>query len=114
MKKTLTLLLLLAGLTLDAQAETLTWNGAEDHMTWNTSYNYWLQGDTPAQYTNGSDVVFGDNGSGEVVLDGTLKPGSVLVEADNEYTFSGTGKLSGSMQLTKNGSGTLPINTAND
>ena len=114
MKKTLTLLLLLAGLTLDAQAEPLTWNGDENHMTWNTSSYYWWQGDAPALYTNGSDVVFGDIGSGEVVLDGTLKPGSVLVKADNDYIFSGKGKLSGSMQLTKNGGGTLTINTAND
>ena len=114
MKKTLTLLLLLAGLTLDAQAEPLTWNGAEGRMTWNTSYNHWLQGGEPVLYKDGSDVVFGDNGSGEVVLDGTLKPGSVLVEADNDYIFSGEGKLSGKMTLTKNGSGTLTINTANE
>ena len=115
MKKTLTLLLLLAGLTLDAQAEPLTWNGAEGHMTWNTSYYYWLQGDTPALYTNGSDVVFGDNGSGEVTLAGDLKPASVLVDSSKDYTFSGDGKLVGEgTTLTKSGSGTLTINTAND
>ena len=116
MKKTLTLLLLLAGLTLDAQAETLTWNGSEGQMTWNTDTENtnWMQGETAAKYTNGFDVVFGDIGSGEVVLDGTLKPGSVLVEAGNDYIFSGEGKLSGKMTLTKNGSGTLTINTAND
>ncbi len=115
MKKTaLTLLLLLAGFTLDAQAEPLTWDGSEGRMTWNTTDDNWLQDDAPVQYKNGSDVVFGDKGSGEVMLDGTLKPGSVLVEAGNDYIFSGTGKLSGSMQLTKNGSGTLTINTANE
>ncbi len=114
MKKTLTLLLLLAGLTLDAQAETLTWNGSESHMTWNTTDDNWLLGETSAKYKNGVSVVFGNTGSGVVTLDGDLKPASALVEADNEYIFTGTGKLTGSMQLTKSGSGKLAINTAND
>ena len=115
MKKTLALILLLAGLTLDAQAETLTWNGAEGRMTWNTSYYYWLQGDEPALYTDGSDVVFGDNGSGEVTLARDLKPASVLVDSSKDYTFSGDGNLVGEgTTLTKSGSGTLTINTANE
>ncbi len=109
MKKTLALLLLLAGLTLDAQAETLTWNGYEDHMTWNTEDTNWSQGGTSAQYTNGYDVVFGDNGIGRVSLSGALAPARMLVYTDKDYyTFDsadGSGKLTGTMQLTKDGEG---------
>ncbi len=112
MKKTLTLLLLLAGFTLDAQAETLTWYGGT--KKWNTTDVNWRQVATPTKYTNGSDVVFAGKGSGEVTLEETLTPASVDVDSSEAYTFSGTGKLSGSMQLTKNGSGTLTINTANE
>ena len=109
MKKTLTLLLLLAGLTLDAQAEMLTWNGYEDHMTWNTEDTNWLQGDSVTKYTTGSDVVFGDNGIGHVSLSGALAPASMLVYTDKDYytfdTEDGSGKLTGTMQLTKDGEG---------
>ena len=114
MKKTLALLLLLAGLSAEAQAEALTWNGSEDHMTWNTEDTNWLQGETDVQYTDNSDVVFGDNGSGVVTLAGNLAPASVTVNSGNDYTFAGNGSLTGEMQLTKEGAGTLTINTAND
>ncbi len=113
MKKTLTLLLLLAGVTMEARAEDLIWNGSEGQMTWNTTDKNWLQGGASVVYTNDRSVVFRDTGSGEVTLAGELKPASVLVEAENEYTFSGTGKLSGDMTLTKSGCGTLTIYTAN-
>ena len=104
--------MLLTGLTVNAQAETLTWNGGT--MTWNTTDNNWLSGETDTQFTDGSAVVFGDKGSGSVTLDGTLAPASVEVTSYNDYTFSGDGKLTGSMQLVKDGKGTLTINTANN
>ena len=120
MKKTLTLLLL-AGLTLEAQAETLTWNGDEDHMTWNTEDTNWLQGETSAKYTDGTEVVFGNTGSGTVTLADTFAPASVLVENNtgSDYTFTGEGtgdgKLTGEgTKLTKSGDGTLNIETANE
>ncbi len=114
MKKTLALLLLLAGLSVEAQAVTLTWNGGS--MEWNTTDDNWLQDETAAKYTDGADVVFGDTGCGRVTLVGSFEPKSVLVEntPGHTYFFNGNGNLTGTMQLTKEGEGKLTITTAND
>ena len=127
MKKTLALMLLLAGLTLEARAETLTWNGTEDHMTWDTRDTNWLQGGVAAKYVDGNTVVFGDTGSGTVALYiPAMTPASVLVDSGKDYTFRGNtyetgaipfgapnGYFSGTVHLTKSGSGTLTINAFN-
>ena len=113
MKKTLALLLLLAGLTMEVRAETLTWNGTEGHMTWNTEDMNWLQGSNAAKYTDGDTVEFCDTGSGIVTLARELAPASVTVNSGNDYTFAGNGSLTGEMQLTKEGAGTLHISTSN-
>ena len=114
MKKTLALLLLLAGLSVEAQAKTLTWNGGS--MEWNTTDDNWLQDETAAKYTNEADVVFGNTGCGRVTLVGSFAPKSVLVEntPGHTYFFNGNGNLTGAMQLTKDGEGLLFIYTAND
>ena len=117
MKKTLTLLLLLAGLNMDARAETLIWNGSEGHMTWNFEDDNWLDEDGKAAvYQDGDAAVFGNLGSGNVVLDDRLKPVSMVVanNGGKDYTFDGNGVLAGSMSLTKTGEGKLTINTANE
>ena len=118
MKKTLALILLLAWLTVGARAATLTWNGSWNDMTWNTENGNWLLNGAHAVYANGNDVVFGDTGNGYVSLSGELAPSSVLVKSDNYYFFCsdiGEGnKLTGTMQLTKEGEGKLTIQTAND
>ena len=117
MKKTLVLLLLLAGLTEESLAETLTWYNSSQNMKWSTKDRNWKGTSTlPISkcFTDGSDVVFGDIGSGEVTLVGTLAPASVTVATGNDYTFAGDGELTGNaMQLVKEGAGTLTINTSN-
>ena len=116
MKKTLALLLLLAGLNLGAWGETLTWNGSEGHMTWNFEDDNWLLDETAAKYTDGADVVFGNTGCGRVTLVDSFAPKSVLVEntPGHTYFFNGNGNLTGAMQLTKDGEDVLFIYTAND
>ncbi len=118
MKKTLALLLLLAGLSGEVRAETLIWNGSGNDMTWNTENGNWLLNGAHAVYANGNDVVFGDTGNGFVSLSGELAPASVLVKSDNYYHFckdiGESNKLTGTMQLTKEGEGKLTITTAND
>lgn len=128
MKKTLALLLLLAGLTLEAQGKTLTWNGTVDHMRWDTLDNNWRdEGGDAAVYRDGDAVVFGDTGSGTVALYiPAMTPASVLVDSGKDYTFRGythetgeipfgapNGYFSGTVHLTKSGSGTLTINAFN-
>ena len=118
MKKTLALLLLLAGLFGEVRAETLIWNGSWNDMTWNTENGNWLLNGAHAVYANGNDVEFGDTGNGYVSLSGELAPSSVLVKSDNYYFFCDdigeSNKLTGTMQLTKEGEGKLTIQTAND
>ena len=116
MKKTLALLLLLAGLTLEAQGKMLTWTGAKSNV-WDYETANWLDEDGNAAVFQDNDaVVFSDNGSGNVVLDGRLTPVSMVVanNGGKDYTFDGNGVLAGGMSLTKTGEGKLTINTANE
>lgn len=92
-----------------------TWSG-EQSMVWNTTVKNWVQDDIAYAYKDGVDVEFSNTGSGSVILEGNLAPASVLVDngTNHDYTFTGDGKLTGGMQLTKEGNGTLTIGTAND
>ena len=97
---------------------TLIWNGSAGHMTWGTREDCnWLLGDqSPTYWDYTLDVVFNDTGAGgEVQLVGELEPMSVLVEGTCDYTFTGSGKITGeSTKLIKMGSGTLTIENANN
>ena len=101
--------------------EVATWTGAASSL-WNKEDANWKQNDATYLYKDRVAVVFNDEGkAGEVLLNGTLTPRSVLVENSqgHDYTFSGEGepgedKLAGEIVLVKQGSGTLTVNTAND
>ncbi len=117
MKKTLALILLLAGLTLDAQGENRIriWSPQVDYI-WKHGGSNWsnLVGKRD-EYRDGDPVMFGSLPNGTVELMGTLTPASVLVDNDrgSDYIFSGDGSLDGNMQLTKTGSRTLTIYNSN-
>jgi len=92
----------------------LRWGGGifwDDHISKN-----WLQHDTLTWFINGDHVLFdisGDN-SNPIMLNDTLYPSAVTVYSPIDYTFNGTGTLSGTMELLKAGAGILTINTDND
>ncbi|MFB6319716.1 autotransporter-associated beta strand repeat-containing protein [Saccharicrinis sp. FJH54] len=93
----------------------LVWKNGPD---WNTTSSNWLDEDeNPMNYTDGADVLFdynGDNAS-PVNVAQTLKPHSLRVQSQNDYTFEGAGQLSGHMELLKAGTGTLTLsNTSNN
>ena len=120
MKKTLALLLLLAGLSVEAQGRMLTWTGAVSDE-WNTTTANWLdEAGNAAVFQNGDDVVFNDFSESahvmRVMLTEDLAPASVRVDTSWVYEFNEpwSGSLTGSMQLVKYGSGTLHIRTYND
>ena len=94
--------------------ETLTWTGINSGM-WGGLDKNWMQGFDESFYRDGVKVEFRGGASRPLVqLAGVLAPESVLVSADSDYTFTGGGKLTGAMQLTKEGGGTLTIGTANE
>jgi rhamnogalacturonan endolyase len=101
-----------------SSGRTLTWTGGTT-----AAANTWDAGTTPGFTTGGSAtafatgdaVVFDSTGSNAtaVTLTGSLEPNSVTVNATKNYTFSGTGDLTGRMGLTKSGSGRLTLSSAN-
>ncbi|HET6408256.1 MAG TPA: autotransporter-associated beta strand repeat-containing protein [Chthoniobacteraceae bacterium] len=93
------------------------WTGATDG-NWNTTTQNWreVNSGAPTQYIQGAggsdNVLFDDNASGTttVNLTTTLTPASVTVNNPaKNYTFSGSGKLSGDTGVLKQGNGRLTI-----
>jgi autotransporter-associated beta strand protein len=98
----------------------LTWVGNAASNVWDlvTTVNWTgAPGATPDnRFYNLDTVLFNDTGVGgatNVTLTGTLAPGSITVNATQNYTFAGTGTLAGNTGLTKQGTGTLTLLTNN-
>jgi autotransporter-associated beta strand protein len=93
----------------------LVWQGDGSANLWDeTSVNWLLDGD-PVDFGDGDFAIFNDTSTNTVVnLAGALQPGSITMDATNNYTFSGAGKISGALSLTKTNSGTLIVLTTND
>ncbi|MDD3079578.1 MAG: autotransporter-associated beta strand repeat-containing protein [Paludibacter sp.] len=69
-----------------------------------------------AKFKNGEKVLF-DISAGtdaDISLSGTLLPIRIKVNSPYNVTLSGTGKLSGTADLKKNGAGILTLNTENN
>ena len=93
----------------------LTWKGDGITNSWdvNTSSN-WLLSAAISPFLQGDNVTFNDNGSNipPVTLVGSLQPTIITVNSTKDYTFAGSGALSGGT-LLKSNSGNLTILTAN-
>ena len=91
----------------------LQWNGnAATIWDQNTSNTPWLN-TTPAadHFVVGDFVTFGSGATtaGTVTLSSILMPASVTVTGTNNYTFAGTGSISGLTGVTLQGPGTLVV-----
>jgi autotransporter-associated beta strand protein len=91
----------------------LTWDGVPTG-NWDTSTANWRPkgGGPDTTYGQGNFVTFNDTltGTSSVNLTTTLSPASVTVSNNNvNYLFGGTGKLSGTMNLIKSGTGTFTL-----
>ena len=92
------------------------WKGDGVTNTWDASSLNWLNGNnTLVAYVNGNNATFDDTGSASpsINLTASLSPAFVNVASAQNYTFSGTGNLTGSMALNKSGAGTLTLSNAN-
>ena len=77
----------------------------------------WTSAGSPATYMDGDWVTFDDTAIGPtaVNLTRTLSPGGVSVNNSAlNYSFTGSGKISGTASLTKSGAATLTLLNAND
>jgi len=101
-----------------AQSFNPFWHGDDVTNNWTTlGDNNWSDGQSLLYpFHAGDTVTFDDSGSTNpaVNLAGALQPASVTFNASKNYTFSGSGRLTGAMTLIKTGGGTLTLNTAND
>ena len=95
----------------------LTWVGDGSGNAWDMGTSpLWSNGATPDLYYNSDDVIFSDTGSAspDINLTTAVQPVSVTVtNVTKDYTFAGAGSLDGVMSLSKRGSGTLTLATAN-
>lgn len=96
------------------------WTGATNNI-WDASpgNSNWLKSGSPSAYADApsTDVVFDDSATGSTSIDvaATVSPKSTTIEATAKtYSLTGSGKISGSGGLTKKGSSTATVSTAND
>ena len=99
-------------------ATNLVWAGDSVSNNWDyVTTNDWINGAKYFGFLPGDSVTFNDNGAPNtnVTLQTALSPASVVVSnsALENYTFSGSGNISGSSGLLKTNSGTLILQTAN-
>lgn len=89
------------------------WTGANS-LNWDTTTANWLAGTQPTSYQNGDTPTFTDagNATSPINLTANVSPAAVVVNSAQNYTFSGTGQITGSASLAKSGAGTLTVSSA--
>lgn len=95
----------------------LVWRGDGTTNTWDLGVTTnWMNGLVKDAFLTGDNATFNDSGSNTppVNLVGALPANIVTVAGTKDYTFAGSGKISGGARLNKTSSGTLTILTAND
>ena len=94
----------------------LTWTNASSNGRWDGASSNWNNGSSTTVYTDESAVFFNDSNGGNygVTLNSTVSPGLVLVNnSGGNYTIGGSGQIAGIGAISKSGSGSLTLATAN-
>ena len=89
----------------------LTWRGDGSANLWNTSVSNWFNGSGPAAFKNNDAVTFDDTGTNSpaINLSTSVSPSAFIFDSTNSYQIAGNSSLSGSMNLSKSGSGSLTL-----
>jgi autotransporter-associated beta strand protein len=102
-------------------AANLVWRGGGVN-TWDTgttanwvTNGVWAGANPAVTFAAGRSVLFDLTGSNQtaITLSGILTPAQVTVHAAKDYSFAGSGQLSGGMKLIKAGPAKLTLNTTN-
>ncbi|HEX5218031.1 MAG TPA: autotransporter-associated beta strand repeat-containing protein [Verrucomicrobiae bacterium] len=100
----------------------LVWRGGGANLwdagvtaNWFTN-GLWVSNNTPVAFSAGRSVLFDISGSNNspLTLSGTLTPSEVTVYSPKDFSFVGSGQLSGTMKLVKAGPARLIINSTNN
>ena len=95
----------------------ITWVGNISANDWNTttSTTNWLYSGQLAYFLNLDTALFDNSGAANssVNLAASVSPSSTTVNSSANYSITGIGSIDGGGTLTKDGSGTLAIATAN-
>ncbi len=98
-------------------ATNLVWKGDSVSNHWDyVTTNDWVNGANYFQFLPGDRVAFNDSGAPNtnITLQAALGPAAVVVSnATQNFTFAGSGSISGATGLTKTNSGTLTLLTTN-
>ncbi len=103
-------------LTASGSNASLIWSGtATPNNYWDLrNTTNWLNGSSADQFYASDAVTFNDTATNTTInVNALVRPMSITVNADKDYTFNGTGKIIGATGLTKTGTGTLNISNSN-
>jgi autotransporter-associated beta strand protein len=93
----------------------LTWKGLSSTV-WDTTTANWNNTFGNSIYTDGANVTFNDSNNGHysVTLSTSVAPETVSFNnSSGSYTLGGSGSIGGAAAVTKAGTGTATLNTAN-
>ena len=92
----------------------LTWSGSAGNDWDKTSLN-WLNGSTPAIFTDSSKLLFPEAGTSGKTVNLTAQMGvkDVLINSNGNYTFTGSGPIAGTGSVNKTGTGKLTLTDNN-
>jgi autotransporter-associated beta strand protein len=107
-------------LTINSISPVYQWTGATNTLWDSSPANVnWTKSSLATAYSDAPnyDAIFDDSATGSTAIDiaATVSPKSTTIDATAKtYTLSGAGKISGTGGLTKKGSSTATVSTAND
>lgn len=93
----------------------LEWKGDVDGFWDNGKTKNWMLNDQAIMFTSNDSVIFTDNAINKsIFINETVSPAMLIIESASNFNFSGSGSVSGTGSLIKNGIGKTLISTVNN